>query len=242
VQIFEKFVATLVLPIIVMGCSHVPSSEGTRQAETPYTWHDGSKQGLYGIGKDWSIEILPGEYGEITELLRFPHPTGGELIPVGAVYEWVKDDGLGKFEHQTVRVEYVETPPTYATVSETFIAFREDQYWLTPPLYDANGNIARPINVRQRRPITKTRERRVIKTPWRIEERMVPVVPREGYKLIEVSPATARELPHVSERYVTQQGEILPWRFPIRNPKGDIVHTFQDYGKLVAFINSLKLD
>jgi len=71
VQIFEKFVATLVLPIIVMGCSHVPSSEGTRQAETPYTWHDGSKQGLYGIGKDWSIEILPGEYGEITELLRF---------------------------------------------------------------------------------------------------------------------------------------------------------------------------
>jgi len=69
---------------------------------------------------------------------------------------------------------------------------------------------------------------------------MVPVVPREGYKLIEVSPATARELPHVSERYVTQQGEILPWRFPIRNPKGDIVHTFQDYGKLVAFINSLK--
>jgi len=240
VQIFEKLVATLVLPIIVMGCSHVPSSEGTRQAETPYTWHDGSKRGLYGIGEGWSIEILPGEYGEITELLRFPHPTGGELIPVGAVYEWVKDDGLGTFKHQTVRVEFVETPATFVTVSETFIAFREDQYWLTPPLYDANGNVTLPIVVRQRLPITKTREISVQKTPWRIEERIVPVVPREGYKLIEVSPATVRELPHVSERYETRQGEVIPWRFPIRNPKGEITHTFKDYGKLVAFTNSLK--
>ena len=68
------------------------------------------------------------------------------------------------------------------------------------------------------------------------------MVTREGYKLIEVSPATARELPHVSERYVTQQGEILPWRFRIRSPKGDIAHTFKNYIKLVAFINSLKLD
>jgi len=240
VQIFEKLVATLVLPIIVMGCSHVPSSEGTRQAETPYTWHDGSKRGLYGIGEGWSIEILPGEYGEITELLRFPHPTGGELIPVGAVYEWVKDDGLGTFKHQTVRVEFVETPATFVTVSEAFIAFREDQYWLTPPLYDANGNVTLPIVVRQRLPITKTREISVQKTPWRIEERIVPVVPREGYKLIEVSPATVRELPHVSERYETRQGEVIPWRFPIRNPKGEITHTFKDYGKLVAFTNSLK--
>ena len=231
---------TLVLSIIFVGCSHILSSEGVQKAKPPYPWHDGSQRGLYGIGEGWSIEILPAKYGEITEWVRIPHPTGGQLIPVGAVYEWVKDDGLGKFEHQTVRVEYIETPPTYATVSETFIAFREDQYWLTPPLYDANGNIAHPINVRQKLPITKTRDRRVIKTPWRVEERIVPVVPREGYILIEVSPATNRELRHETKRYETRQGEVLPWRFPIRNPKGDIVHTFQDYGKLVAFINSLK--
>jgi len=242
VQVFVKIILIIALSTLLLGCKHNLSLQDPPQTETAYPWHDESKGGAYGIGEGWSIDILPAEYGTIEETVLFHPPTSYETTIIGAVYEWVTDDSSRALKPVTNRVEFIDIPPIFETVAETVIEPREDLYLLTPPLYDSNGNVERPGVVHKKFPIVKTREVRVIKSPARQEKRIVPVVPREGYILIEVKPARMQEIqrPLAKEKHLTREGEILPWRFPIRNPNGDIIYTFEDYGELWGFINSLK--
>ena len=238
------------IPIIIaglIGCASTNTviAQGDNKAEKLATaiWHDDSKGGAYGIGEGWRIEVLSGRYEFVTEpIITYGDDAG--LITIPAVYGWKKDETVGPNSVQEFRMEIVTIPPTFKTMTEQVIVEEaKTKYHITNPIYDVKGDILAPAIVERRYipEITKQVERQVVDTPKRTIERSVLVEHREGYRHIVISPASTMEPRRpAKKRFETRRVETRPWRFPIRNPQGEIVHTFEDYDKLTAFIDSLK--
>jgi len=223
--------------------SKVHQSQKSDTQSLPYKWHDGTKGGLYGIGDDWSIELNPAQYGHEKQT----YVTGEQqqtlkLIP--AKYEWVKDeteDLSGPSEMKTV---FVTVPAEYMTVTETVVTeLAKTEYYFQDANYSARGHVLKPktIGLRNIPAVTNKLTRRVVKTPEKTEEREVPLERKRGFRRVLKTP---KKVVSVSAETVTTSVtvpvQIQPWKFMIKNPKGQIVHSFDDFNDLTAFMDAVK--
>lgn len=209
-----------------------------------YKWHDGTKGGLYGIGDDWSIELSAAQYGYETQTYltgEHHHHQAFKIIP--AEYEWVKDDTEDlNGEIETV---LVSIPAEYMTVTETIASeLAKTEYYFQDAKYDSNGSILKPktIGFRKIPAVTKEVTRRVVKSPSKTEERLVPLERKRGFKRIVKTPYKVVAVAGAVTQYpsINVPIQIQPWKFIIKSPNGQIVHSFEDFKDLTIFIDSLK--
>lgn len=210
----------------------------------PYSWHDGSEGGVYGIGEGWSIDLLPAKYENITETLKVGDPISPPLKTIPPEYEWIKEDSEDLNGEAVMTLTFVTLPAEYETVTETVIVeAAKTKYYLSDTIYNSEGRVVTPRRVKRWLipAVTEERERRVVKTPERTVERIIPLDKRKGYRRVVKTPARTVEvkLPSIS-RTITSKVEAQPWRFIIKNPDGQIAHSFDDFEALTAFTDSLK--
>jgi len=227
-SIFTKIAQSTVCALLLMGCSHTGQPKEAHQvktniAQTPDNalWHDGSRGGAYGIGKDWSIELLPPEYETIFDVVTLGHPRDNSLITIPAEYEWVKDNSADGEPEMALKL--VVIPAEYMTVTDTIIVEPEStEYYLSDASYNTDGSINTPKTVKLRSvpAVTRERERQVVKTPARTVERMVPLETRKGFRQVVKTPSSTRERPwFVGPLYMPKVVEAQPWRFLIKHPR-----------------------
>jgi hypothetical protein len=208
-------------------------------------WHDGSKGGTYGIGEGWSIELLPADYVTVLGEITVSPPAGGiELISIPAEYEWIKDHNEDLTGEPIMTHQLVTIPAEYETMTETVVVKPENtDYYLTDATYNTDGSINTPkiVKARHRPAETRQEERRVVKVPKRTVERMVPLERRRGYRRVVKIPARTMEDTSYffGPLYEYRTVKAQPWRFLIKRPSGVIVHVFDSFEDLTAFIDSL---
>ena len=239
---FRNFSIISVVVAISLGCATsdvLQSTENQVQDPLTYAWHDGSIGGAYGIGEGWSIELLPAEYGTVTETI-IKHPPV-ELVVVPAEFGWVKDDRVGFDNTPQFYTELVTIPPTFETVVQTTVLEPEKMdYHIVAPKYAADGTIeTAALFVEHIIPaIISQKEIEVIKTPESVEERVVP--PREGYMRVVMKPASVKEgNPQPQHFTVTKPITVKPWTFKILNSDGMVAHSFDSFDQLTDFLESL---
>lgn len=251
-RILIKIGQQTIFALLLVGCAHnvvpsEPSQDETISPETldPHRWHDGSNGGEYGIGEGWKIEILPAEYETILESFMTNPPAGGiELIVIPAEYEWVKDDNEDLTGEPVMVEKLVTIPIEYEWVEQTLVTKPAGiEYYLTEATYNTDGSLSTPRLVKPESIPAKTQRKdmRVVKTPERKTWQTVPLERRLGYRLVLKTPARTEEDtslffgPYYQPRIAVAQ----PWRFLIRKPNDGIVHVFDNYEDLTAFVDSL---
>jgi len=242
-----------IFALLLIGCTHnvapvevLAIDPINTQTPNPYFWHDGSTGGEYGIGDGWSIELLPADYG--TELQGFtvgPPAAGNPFIPIPAEYEWVKDDTEDLSGDPIMVEKLITVPAEYMTVTETIVVRpAATEYYLSEADYNADGGLNTPITVKRRNMPTQTKqvERQVVKRPERTEWRTVPLERRKGYRRVLKTAAgyTEDTSAYHGPYYLPKVIETNPWRFLIKKPNAGIVHVFDKYEDLTAFIDSFK--
>jgi len=251
--IFTKIAQSTVCALLLMGCAHTGQPKEAHQVKTnsPQTpdtalWHDGSRGGAYGIGIGWSIELLAADYETVLDQFTVGSPTGGiELISIPAEYEWIKDDNEDLSGEPIMTSQLVTIPAEYMTVKETIVVKPENtDYYLTDATYNTDGSIKTPkiVKPRHRPAETRQEERRVVKVPKRTVERMLPLERRKGFRRVVKTPASTMEDTSLffGPYYMPKVVEAQPWRFLIKHPTGGIVHVFDDFDNLTAFVEGLK--
>jgi len=250
--VFTKISQLMVFALSLTGCAHTvdrkaPVKEITvvKQALKPTHWHDGSKGGKYGIGDGWSIEILPAEYETIFEVGTLGHPRESRLISIPAEYMWIKDESVDTNKDPIMVSQLVTLPAQYMTVTEDIVVKpASKEYYFTDVKYNTDGSVNTPktVKLRTNPAVIKQKNRRVVKVPARTVERMLPldIEKRNGYRRVVKTPARNVERPwFVGPYYLPKVVESQPWRFLIRKPNDGIVHVFDNFEHLTAFIDSL---
>lgn len=217
----------------------VSAKKETVQATASYDWHDGSKGGIYGIGKGWSIELITAKYEPKTEIYSTGEPEGFLLIP--AEYEWVKDDVTDLGVSPEMEVIWIEVPAEYENITETILAEEAKvEYYFHETEYNSNGHVLKRKHILPRKvpEVFKNSTRRVIKKYTTFVERRVPIQRKEGFK--RVVKTAAKVVPSKPKGIgFTVSKLVQPWRFNIKNPDGNIVHSFDDYEDYRVFERSL---
>jgi len=242
VQRVIKLISVITISAFLSGCTQTTSSQESLQSSSPYSWHDGSKGGHFGIGEDWSIEILHAEYKSYVETVV----QGGqvELTVVPAEYEWIQDERIGPQSEPEMVPQSVTIPATYRTITETtVVAPAKFEYNLTKPIFNSDNTVKTPAMVLQRhvKAVIKREERRVIDTPERVETRLMPVEYREGYRRVLRKPSSLIEdIRPAKVASILRKVEARPAQFLVLNQRSGVSHTFDSYEKLTAFVESLK--
>lgn len=233
---FAIIVLSSIFTLLAPACTHSSqkrqvSVQEIKSSETLQSnaWHDGSTGGAYGIGEGWSYEILDAEYKDVVETRFFTPPK--KLVIIPAEYEWVKGTVIGSNVIESPRVELVVIPPgPLETISETYVKKpTKPKYSLIPPEYSSNGKLIRKAGISVHENVTQTaiREHRLLTRPERISERLINFEPREGYTFLETKPAEIKKIARPQQSItVPNWEEVKPMRVVIKNPSGDIVHTF----------------
>lgn len=236
-----------IFALLVSTCTHSSqerqvSVQEIKLSETlqSYAWHDGSTGGAYGIGEGWSFEILDAEYKDVVETRFFTPPK--KLVIIPAEYEWVMGTVIGPNVIESPRIELLVTPPgPLETIGETYVKKpTTPKYSLVPPEYSSNGKLVRKAAILVNEYVTQTaiREHRLLTRPERIRERTINFEPREGYTLLEIKPAEIKKIPRPQQSItVPNWEEVQPMRAVIKNPSGDMVHTFNSVD-FFAFLRS----
>lgn len=225
--------------------SEVHQSQKSDTQSLPYKWHDGTKGGLYGIGDDWSIELSPAQYGHETQTYLSGEQAQQQALKlIPAEYEWVKDETENLSGPSEMKTVFVKVPAEYMTVTETVVTeLAKTEYYFQDAKYSSRGHVLKPktIGLRNIPAVTNKLTRRVVKTPENIEERQVPIERKRGFRLVLKTPKKVVSVPaDVEGVSVTVPVQKQPWKFMIKNPKGQIVHIFDDFNDLTAFMDAVK--
>ena len=89
--------------------------------------------------------------------------------------------------------------------------------------------------------VIEQKDRRVVDTPKRTIERLVPVEYRKGYRRVVRTPAMLKEdIRPAKVSSLSRSIEVKPVRFNIVNRRNGISYTFDSYEKFMAFVASLE--
>lgn len=253
--LFAAFTVSLILqtgcttikPDMCVGktCSKALSSQTVPKGQKFYSWHDGSKGGLYGIGEGWSIDVLPAEFETLTETWNIGGKGHFASVPYyePTVHGWERDESV-VCPHKPKTVEkLVSIPATYKTIVEArLITPARTEYELIPPTFHLDKTLKTQGWVERRniKAVTEPVKRRIVVTPEYTVVKLVPVECRDNYRRVVISEGYMWERDETRSEVRTRQSIKYPVSFIIKNPDGDIAFTFDDYDTFKTFMGTLK--
>ena len=206
--------------------------------------HYCSSGGAYGIGKGWSIEIVPPEYGTVSETVM---DTSRPPVPAfPATYEWIEEQSEFLKDNSSLTTKsYTIIPAEYETKIVTeIIEYARTEYFLTDAKYNQDGTVKTPRVVKERRipAITKDDMQQILKTPEQIAERISPVVRREGFVRVLKTPAQPGRPAYPVTKTIPRTIVKQPAKFLIKSPSGGTSESFLKYENLTDFVEMCKSD